>query len=73
MFGSVGVDEDIVQVDTYADINQRTQHAFHKALEGGWGVALAKGHYIVDVKPAMCQIRGLCGVEGIYFDLLIAH
>ena len=34
----IGVDQDVVQVDHYAHIQEVGEHVVHKALEGGWGV-----------------------------------
>jgi len=35
----VGVDQDVVQVDYYAHIQEVGEHIVHEALEGGWGVS----------------------------------
>ena len=35
----VGVDQDVIQVDYYAHIQEVGEHIVHEALEGGWGVS----------------------------------
>ena len=34
----VGVNQDVVQVDYYAHIQEIGEHVVHKALEDSWGV-----------------------------------
>ena len=35
----VGVDEDVIQVDHYAHIQEVREHIIHEALEGNWSVS----------------------------------
>jgi len=35
----VGVDQDIVQVDYYAHIQEVGEHVVHEALEGSWSIS----------------------------------
>jgi len=34
----VGVNQDVVQVNYYAHIQEIGEHVVYKALEGGWGI-----------------------------------
>ena len=43
--GIVGVDEDIVQVNEDADIEEVAKNVIHESLKGGWRIGESKRHY----------------------------
>jgi len=41
----IGIDQDVVQVNHYAHIQEVGEHVIHEALESGWGVSQSKRYY----------------------------
>jgi len=41
----VRVNQDVVQVDYYAHIQEIGEYIVHKALEGGWSIRQSEWHY----------------------------
>jgi len=44
LFWVVGVDEDVIQVDNYRDINHIGEDVIHEPLESSWGIGEPFGH-----------------------------
>jgi len=41
----IGIDQDVVQVNHYAHIQEVREHVIHEVLESDWGVSQSKRHY----------------------------
>jgi len=35
----IGVDQDVIQIDYYAHIQEVREHVVHKALKGSWSIS----------------------------------
>jgi len=53
----IRVNQDVVQVDNYRDVQEIEEDFIHKTLEGCWGVWQAKQHYEL-FKQAITSAEG---------------
>ena len=67
----IGVDEDVVQVDHDADIQEILEDVIHELLEGGRCIGEAVMHDVELVRTVLCVERGLPLVAVGYVDKIV--